>query len=465
MKSMEMFDYGNAVLANFKHQGIQQIAEEGGAIAFVGPDVNMEGKHLLPTDFEIISVTEKSCISSIELKINNELIEKEFSCYKRGPTQCDQLGLERYIKFNNSFNEYKELLIKCPCDIEPRPSQITDNLLKVPKSRNKRSVNNNPLLGTKDADGLVRGCENSENIGFGDILWHPDDVPQKMENQQVGKYSEHDLEFINRGNSCSATIGDMYKNKAEGSKIVSHHVNVPWSHGCGTVGVIIHEVMHALGLDHEQKRKDRNESGSWSQYYRGQTLDFGTPYDFGSIMHYNPISRVNIDPDTYSILALEHEYQNTMGQRVGHSFKDIKLLNRLYCTIDYPFTSSLSKSINFGCETKEYELNGGKCKNGGYPDPLKNCACRCPEGHGGRYCTEYKYENCKAVELTAKVKKQAISTTDFSCLYVVKAKQANDKIKAKRILINVETILFQCNHPCQDNYIEIKYLKDKSATG
>ncbi|KAL7072316.1 hypothetical protein ACQ4LE_008392 [Meloidogyne hapla] len=182
-------------------------------------------------------------------------------------------------------------------------------------------------------------------------------------------------------------------------------------------------------------------------------------------MHYNPISRVNIDPDTYSILALEHEYQNTMGQRVGHSFKDIKLLNRLYCTIDYPFTSSLSKSINFGCETKEYELNGGKCKNGGYPDPLKNCACRCPEGHGGRYCTEYKYENCKAVELTAKVKKQAISTTDFSCLYVVKAKQANDKIKAKRILINVETILFQCNHPCQDNYIEIKYLKDKSATG
>lgn len=208
-----------------------------------------------------------------------------------------------------------------------------------------------------------------------------------------------------------------------------------------------------------------NRKGSWSQYYRGQTLDFGTPYDFGSIMHYNPISRVNIDPDTYSILALEHEYQNTMGQRVGHSFKDIKLLNRLYCTIDYPFTSSLSKSINFGCETKEYELNGGKCKNGGYPDPLKNCACRCPEGHGGRYCTEYKYENCKAVELTAKVKKQAISTTDFSCLYVVKAKQANDKIKAKRILINVETILFQCNHPCQDNYIEIKYLKDKSATG
>uniref|UniRef100_A0A914LFA7 EGF-like domain-containing protein n=1 Tax=Meloidogyne incognita TaxID=6306 RepID=A0A914LFA7_MELIC len=97
-------------------------------------------------------------------------------------------------------------------------------------------------------------------------------------------------------------------------------------------------------------------------------------------------------------------------------------------TREYPHTSTLPKSIKFGCDIKEYELNKGRCKNGGFPDPLKSCKCRCPDGYGGDYCTKYEYGFCRVTELKAKVEAQYINSleltavvmfTDF-CLYVIK---------------------------------------------
>nr|CAD2179379.1 unnamed protein product [Meloidogyne enterolobii] len=141
-------------------------------------------------------------------------------------------------------------------------------------------------------------------------------------------------------------------------------------------------------------------------------------------------------------------------------------------TSEYPNdTSTLPKSINFGCDVNEYELNNGKCRNGGYPDPLKNCKCRCPDGYGGNKCDKYEYANCKVIELTAKVKKQYIST-EFGkgkCFFAIKLHQNDDKdskIEAKRITIKIEKLEgFDCKIHCENNYIEIKYREDKSATG
>nr|CAD2174185.1 unnamed protein product [Meloidogyne enterolobii] len=180
-----------------------------------------------------------------------------------------------------------------------------------------------------------------------------------------------------------------------------------------------------------------------------------------------------------------------MGEYYEPSFKDVKLLNRLYCTREYPhkrwnmlskwenmgdmlsklgnmLANTLSKSIDLECDVKEYELNYGKCKNGGYPDPLKKCKCLCPRGYGGDDCTEYEYDNCRVIKLTAKVKKQYISA-EFGrgkCFFTIKLEQNNDKIKAKRIIITIEKLEgFDCKTYCENNYIEIKYLKDKTATG
>uniref|UniRef100_A0A915N3A2 Peptidase M12A domain-containing protein n=1 Tax=Meloidogyne javanica TaxID=6303 RepID=A0A915N3A2_MELJA len=177
---------------------------------------------------------------------------------------------------------------------------------------------------------------------------------------------------------------------------------------------------------------------AWGQFDRDNTLDFGTPYDFGSIMQYGS-KDFYLDESKYTILALQHAYQNSMGQGVEPSFKDAKLLNRLYCTSEYPHdTSTLPKSINFGCDVNEYELNNGRCRNGGYPDPLKNCKCRCPDGYGGNKCDKYEYANCKVIELKAKLQQNDDKI---------------DKIGAKRITIKIEKLE------------EIKYRKDKSATG
>jgi len=57
-------------------------------MAIIGPDMNMEGRPLLATDFEIISVSEKSCHGSIQLMLNYEMIEKQFSCVSFFSISC-----------------------------------------------------------------------------------------------------------------------------------------------------------------------------------------------------------------------------------------------------------------------------------------------------------------------------------------------------------------------------------------
>uniref|UniRef100_A0A914LPX7 Uncharacterized protein n=1 Tax=Meloidogyne incognita TaxID=6306 RepID=A0A914LPX7_MELIC len=182
-----VYDYGNYVLTNFGNKSIQEIVEEDGAIAMIGPDMNLEGKLLLAKNIQFLPVTNESCsIHTVDIKINNVTIEKEISCYKRSPNICDQLGLEEYNKQNKAFSELLELFVKCPCYTwEPRPPSITDDRLNVPhKARGKRNVKNDTLLGTRDAEGLVYGCEDARYFVLGDIALRYDDILQEIERQR-----------------------------------------------------------------------------------------------------------------------------------------------------------------------------------------------------------------------------------------------------------------------------------------
>ncbi|PAV79654.1 hypothetical protein WR25_08720 [Diploscapter pachys] len=163
---------------------------------------------------------------------------------------------------------------------------------------------------------------------------------------------------------------------------------------CIRLGVIAHEVAHALGFWHEQSRPDRDQfvNVRWENIdkdSKGQFLkvnpdvlikpsvtfeedpddvdNAGVPYDYGSIMHYRSKAFSRYD-DLYTITTFVSDYQKTIGQRDQLSFNDIRLMNRIYCS------NTCGRNL--------------PCQRGGYTDPRKCDRCRCPDGFTGTYCEQ-----------------------------------------------------------------------------
>ncbi|MFT5044913.1 MAG: hypothetical protein ACI8UP_001883 [Porticoccaceae bacterium] len=105
-----------------------------------------------------------------------------------------------------------------------------------------------------------------------------------------------------------------------------------------SVGSIIHEIGHALGLFHEHTRPDRENFAQvdWNQVVAGKEINFEIlqagvqnygPYDYGSIMHYGEYffsatgEPTIIVPDGVAI-----------GQRQALSSLDIEAVNNMYAT-------------------------------------------------------------------------------------------------------------------------------------
>lgn len=110
---------------------------------------------------------------------------------------------------------------------------------------------------------------------------------------------------------------------------------------CVTNGIVIHELIHALGFYHMQSSPNRDnfvrinyeniESGMEHNFlrYDSNTVGlFSTTYDMESIMHYSRSAFSRNGRDT--ITTLNPNNQNRIGQRLRMSPGDISRIRNMY---------------------------------------------------------------------------------------------------------------------------------------
>ncbi|XP_040889485.1 low choriolytic enzyme-like [Toxotes jaculatrix] len=107
--------------------------------------------------------------------------------------------------------------------------------------------------------------------------------------------------------------------------------------GCVFESIIQHELLHALGFNHEQTRSDRDEHvrillqnvipGQEHNFRKIQTNNLGTPYDYNSVMHY---SRFAFSRNRQPTIVPIPDENVPIGRATQMSPNDILRVNRLY---------------------------------------------------------------------------------------------------------------------------------------
>ncbi|XP_037649521.1 low choriolytic enzyme-like isoform X2 [Sebastes umbrosus] len=108
--------------------------------------------------------------------------------------------------------------------------------------------------------------------------------------------------------------------------------------GCVFKNIIQHELLHALGFNHEQTRSDRDSNvriqlqnviaGMEGNFRKIQTRNLGTAYDYNSVMHYG---RYAFSKNRQPTIVPIPDPNAVIGRATDMSANDILRVNRLYC--------------------------------------------------------------------------------------------------------------------------------------
>jgi len=181
--------------------------------------------------------------------------------------------------------------------------------------------------------------------------------------------------------------------------------------GCEHLGVVAHEIGHALGFWHEQSRPDRDRYVviHWANIRRGTEHNFkkystslinsmNVPYDYMSLMHYG--SKAFSTNGRYTITR--RGGGTNLGQRYGLSPRDVQQARLLYCG-KAPRPTNPPTRPPSGCRFTDkhrwcpFWQKSGYCNNRLYMNYMKNnCekSCKCPipcrDKFTNRLCSSWK---------------------------------------------------------------------------
>jgi len=158
-----------------------------------------------------------------------------------------------------------------------------------------------------------------------------DDIQKYTCIKFIPRTQQYDYIYIKSGSGCSSNLG-----KIGGQQTISLLRN-----GCLSRPTIIHELIHSLGFDHMQNRSDRDqyvwimsdniESKHMHNFEKVDSRrfkNFDTPYDYYSVMHYDPLAFSKNNKRT--IIPKRMKFRNIIGQLYGMSAGDGKRLNTMY---------------------------------------------------------------------------------------------------------------------------------------
>ncbi|KAJ8412877.1 hypothetical protein AAFF_G00104590 [Aldrovandia affinis] len=107
--------------------------------------------------------------------------------------------------------------------------------------------------------------------------------------------------------------------------------------GCVYHQIVQHELLHALGFNHEQTRSDRDQhvrilyqnviQGQQHNFRKIATNNLGTPYDYNSVMHYG---RYAFSRNRQPTIVPIPNSNVAIGRATQMSRNDILRINRLY---------------------------------------------------------------------------------------------------------------------------------------
>ncbi|XP_052852405.1 seminal metalloprotease 1 [Drosophila gunungcola] len=134
---------------------------------------------------------------------------------------------------------------------------------------------------------------------------------------------------------CFSYVG--FRNRSQQLNLQNYALDT----GCFRLGTIVHEFLHALGFYHQQSTWNRDEyvriaeenitegtEGNFNKYDNETVEDYGEPYDYSSVLHYQAYAFSKNGEMT--IVPLQEGAEELMGQRLQMTQSDINKLNVMY---------------------------------------------------------------------------------------------------------------------------------------